>query len=589
MKKIRLLCIPPYEGMRDLMANIAARRSDINMVIHVGDLDDGLKAVTQHMGSGIDAIVSRGGTAEIIRQEFSIPTCEITLSVFDVLRAIRLAQNFSEHFAVVGFSSITQSAKLLCDVLQYDIKAFTIHGASEAEACLISLKEQGVSLVVGDMVTVTSAKRLGMNGILITSGIESVETAIENAVQMFHYYAEIKGTMDLLSDIVASSENDVVVYDAAGNRCFSTLPELPTALSPVLEKGIAPVIAGDTMKIVRKVEKRSLSISGQLLHSAGKDYCMYNISKRPYQEGLYDQVIRYFSPEDDIDSGPFENFLGSSEVIRNTINAIDRYSVLDQPVLVLGEAGTGKDRFAHYLYAHSKLKNSSLVFVDCYMMSEKHWKFLLEDINSPLNDSGLTIYIKRLGSATPEQRLKLKLYLKSTSVAKRNRLLFSYTLGQNFNEREELYLYLIETLNCLLLQVPPLRQRRSDIPILVGLYINSLNVSFGTQVVGLVPEAMLMLQNFYWDRNIDQLIRIVRELVITTRSAYISAQSVQTVLNRESDKKFVPGASTFNLNRSLDEITRDIVLTVFEEENMNQTKTAKRLGISRSTLWRMLK
>ncbi len=589
MKKVRLLCISPYEGMRDIMVNIAMRRSDIEMVIHLGDLDEGVKGVIENLSRGVDAIISRGGTAEIIRREFSIPVSEVTLSVYDVLRAIRLAQGFSEHFAVVGFSSITQPAMLLCDLLQYNIHVNTIHSATEAESCLVSLKEQGCMLVVGDMVTVTSAKRLGMNGILITSGIESVEAAIDHAVQLHRYYAELKSDLNLLSDIVSSYEDDVVVYDAEGNRCFFTNRDIPTAIIPVLEKNISSVISGAPLKIVRKAENSTLSIEGRYLTSTGKDYCMYHIGRRPLNEGFNDQAIRYITPEDDIESGPFENFLGNSDVIQNMIEAINRYSIMDEPVLLLGEVGTGKDRFAHYLYTHSRLKHNSLVYIDCHMMSEKHWKFLLESDNSPLCDSNFTIYIKRLNSATPEQRLQLKMYLKSTGVAKRNRMLFSYTLGYNFSERDDLYLYLIETLSCLVLQIPSLRQRRSDIPFLVGLYINSLNVSLGTQVVGLVPEAMLLLQNFPWERNIDQLIRIIREMVITAHTSYISVQNVQAVLGRESAKKTVNASPVVNLNRSLDEITQEIVQTVFEEEKLNQTKTAKRLGISRSTLWRMLK
>ncbi len=85
------------------------------------------------------------------------------------------------------------------------------------------------------------------------------------------------------------------------------------------------------------------------------------------------------------------------------------------------------------------------------------------------------------------------------------------------------------------------------------------------------------------------MIRIIRELVITAHTSYISVQNVQAVLSRESAKKTVNASPVINLNRSLDEITQEIVQTVFDEEKMNQTKTAKRLGFSRSTLWRMLK
>jgi DNA-binding protein Fis len=571
------------------MLNIAAQRSDIDMIIRMGNLDEIVRAVKSYLDTGIDVIISRGGTAQKIRMEFSVPICEISISVLDVLRAIRLAQSFSDHFAVAGFPAITKPASVLCDLMQFDIKIADIHNASEAEACVDSLKQQGYTLVVGDTAAVNAAKRLGIKSILVTSGIESVEAAIDNAVQLHRYYSEVRGSLNLLSDVLSKVQNEVIVFDTSGRQCFSTIKEVPPSLVPLLRMSVPSVIAQEPMKLLRRIDSHIISVEGHYLKSSGKDYCMYSLAKRPYVKGFLDQVIKYLGPEDDVVSWPFENFLGESEKIKDMIETMNRYAALDQPVLLLGEIGTGKDRFAHYIYKHGRFKNHSFVHIDCSMMSEKHWKFLLEDSNSPMYDSGLTIYLNRLGSATLEQRILLKTFLKSSSGFKLNRLFFSFTLGSSFNEHDELYLYLIESLSCLILHIPPLRKRQTDIPILAGLYVNALNISLGTQVLGFTPDAMLILQNFSWERNIDQLMRIVRELVITARTSYISATSVQSVLVRERDRKYISNQSSINLNGSLDKIMREVVRAIFEEEKGNQTKTAKRLGISRSTLWRMLK
>lgn len=571
------------------MLNVAAQRSDIEMIIRMGNLDEVIQAVKSYSDTGIDAIISRGGTAQRIRAEFSIPVSEIFISVLDVLRAVRLAQSFTDNFAVAGFPAITKPASVLCDLMQFDIKIADIHNASETEACVDSLKKQGYTLVVGDTAAVNAAKRLGIKSILVTSGIESVEAAIENAVQLHRYYSDVRGSLNLLSDVLSNIQKEVIVLDSSGRQCFSTVKELPPSLEPVLRTSVPSVIAEEPMKLLRRIDTQMISVEGSYLQSSGKDYCMYSLAKRPYVKGFLDQVIKYLGPEDDVASWPFENFLGESEKIKDMIETMNRYAALDQPVLLLGEIGTGKDRFAHYIYKHGRLKTHSFVQIDCSMMSEKHWKFLLEDSNSPMYDSGLTIYLNRLGSATLEQRILLKTFLKSSSSFKLNRLFFSFTLGSNFNEHDELYLYLIESLSCLILHIPPLRKRQTDIPILAGLYVNALNISLGTQVLGFTPDAMLILQNFSWERNIDQLMRIVRELVITARTSYISATSVQSVLVRERDRKYISNQTSINLNGSLDKIMREVVRAIFEEEKGNQTKTAKRLGISRSTLWRMLK
>ena len=124
---------------------------------------------------------------------------------------------------------------------------------------------------------------------------------------------------------------------------------------------------------------------------------------------------------------------------------------------------------------------------------------------------------------------------------------------------------------------------------MTSLYINSVNVKNGTRVIGLTNNAMLMLQNHVWERNVDELHQAVHTLVVSAKSSYISEEQVDELLNQERLKKMKDSSPGIDLSRSLDEITRDIVMRVYEEEHMNQTHTAKRLGISRSTLWRMLK
>ena len=170
-----------------------------------------------------------------------------------------------------------------------------------------------------------------------------------------------------------------------------------------------------------------------------------------------------------------------------------------------------------------------------------------------------------------------------------NRLIFSYTEENGSVPQDELYLYLTETVHCLQLRLPPLSQRPEDIPTLVGLYINAANVRNGTRVIGLTHGAMLTLQNRVWPRNADQLYQAIGELVINAKSSYISEEQVLALLNREKRQTPAAPESGLDLNRPLEEIIHEVVMRVYEEENMNQTHTAKRLGISRSTLWRMLK
>ena len=100
---------------------------------------------------------------------------------------------------------------------------------------------------------------------------------------------------------------------------------------------------------------------------------------------------------------------------------------------------------------------------------------------------------------------------------------------------------------------------------------------------------MLTLQNQTWPRNVDQLVQFVQNLVISSESSFISGEAVHRLLDMEKNTNPPLESCRIDLNRPLDEIIRQVVRTVYLSENMNQSHTAKHLGISRSTVWRLLK
>ena len=88
-EKIRILGIAPYEGLKSVMQKMAADRNDIDLTVYVGDLQKGAELAQKNFHGNFDVIISRGGTAEMIGSLTDLPVIEITLSVYDVLRAIK--------------------------------------------------------------------------------------------------------------------------------------------------------------------------------------------------------------------------------------------------------------------------------------------------------------------------------------------------------------------------------------------------------------------------------------------------------------------------------------------------------------------
>ena len=590
MKKLRFLCIAPYEGMYHLMTNIAAQRGDVELIIQTGNLDDGLKTALNNR-RGIDAVISRGGTADTLRGHMDIPICDIVPSAYDILRTIRLAQGMDESFAIVGYPSITHSAEKLCEIMQFSIPTVTIRSPQECCEKLAALRDGGTRIIVGDMIAATSAHEYGMHGLLIVSGIESIESAINAAKDICLRYQALDRRASLLCDLLVSDERDFAVYSPDGREVFTTLDPVPPELAGAMRQHVSHVLARSSVKLSRRLGNEMFTVRGRLLVSGGEEYAVFSISRAP---ALFSgrQAIRFCDlssgADGTLNSNPLEYYLGSNAAAERLRAICEQYASLDAPVLIEGDYGTGKDRFAQYIHSRSRLRHSPLVLVDIGRLTDRDWETLLEDDRSPLSDTGSTIYLRHLDAVSRDFAPRLLDYLEGSHTLSANRFLVSYSGDAGRYSHDPIYAYLSETVHALRLRLPPLSRRRDDIPTLVTLYINATNVRFGTRVIGLTREAMLLLQNFPWPRNIDQLVKCVQELVVNADSSYISEAQVRAVLDRE---KAPPSAAAegINLNRPLAEITREVVLRVYELEGQNQTKTAQHLDISRSTLWRMLK
>lgn len=591
MRKFKILCVPPYEGMRDLVENIAARRSDIELEVYNGIIEDGTDAVLSHLNSNVDAILSRGCTTEMIRRNLSVLTYDIAPSVYDILRIIRTANETGEKYAVVGYGSITQAAKMLRSIIQYDFRVCTIHSNDECMENLNVLKNEGFKLIVGDMTAVNCARNMDMQSLLITSGIESIESAIDSTINILENYDSMNQRIDLFTGIISSSDFITVIFNSYGDLYYSSSNDLPDEIMEVLRSNSAGVIARGKSSMIRNRSRSVYTIHGTRISTNGMDFCAYRVMIDKKTE-MYDKYsLREVSAEQGLtDVYPMEYYLGNDDISSTLLETCSRYSDMKQPVMILGDRGTGKERFAFYIYSHSKLRNNSMIIIDAGLMDEKGWKYLLENDYSPLNTGGLTLYFKRMELIPPVWQQRLMIYMKESNIFNTSRLMFSYSIIDGNEPTDDLYLYLNENVNCLRMFLPSLAERRVEIPSLAALYTNVCNIENGTQVMGFTSDAMLLLQNHHWDRNVYQLFQTVQELVLNSEAAYISAESVKRVLAKKSYNKKSDGLHPgINLDRTLEEIERDIVHMVYESENMNQSQTAKHLGISRSTVWRLLK
>ena len=591
MQKIRILVIAPYEGLADAVSAIAHERQDVEITVEVGDLDKGKKIAMGLAHSNYDIILSRGGTAELIRSAVDLPVAEISISGYDILRTIKLAQNYSGKFAIAGFSPITENAHIICDLLQYDIDILTF--SSEEEACrsLQAAKKNGCTLVLCDITGINAAKRLNLNSILITSGTESIHSAIDNAIGLVHSTEYVYKQKALFQSLLTSDDREFLIYDPAGFLWFSSLPQEDwnNSLMNLVQTYLKAFLKVPNQRVERQIRDKIYTLSNRHLYYDGQRYTAITIKQK---DALFPEENPGITIYNKIDRAPndFMDSYSSSNNMGTLAHSIDEYGKSRLPVLILGEAGTGKDKAASLLYENGPFGRAPFYIINCELMNERKWNALLGSDNSPLNTLHSTIYIKNPGALSEGQADKLFAYLDNASLASRNRLLFSLVLNTSrYPNAETCRTYLENRFSCLTLKLPPLRERKEDIPSIVALYLHRLNVQLGKQIIGFEAEAMELMTEFPWPSNLDQLHHILRELAVITQTPYVSCQDVKYMLDQEQSLPADSVSSNLDLSRTMEEINYQIIQTVLQEENGSKEKTASRLGISRSTLWRILK
>lgn len=586
-KKTKILGIAPYEGMKTLMMRLAGRRDDIDLTVYVGDLETGAEIASKHTFEDYDVILSRGGTAEMISSISSIPVVEIQLSVYDILRAIKLAENHNDRYAIVGFPGITKNAHFLCDLLQYNIDIYTIHNSDEVYDTLIQLTTAGYHMVLCDVITSSQAQRLGMRSILFTSGSESVETAFDQAVKTAGKYQALISKVEFFRTLLEDYPYYVFVYSEKEELIYSSKQHnFSPAVITAMKNYVSEILKENSKKFYRDDGDLLVAVKGIKKQIYKQPYVVYYVNTRKVPLSLIKNGIRY------IDKGQaleqlYANCNGLTNPFSTYAPSLDQMNHTGAPAMILGEDGTGKEEMAAFIYSQSKFHNRPMAIIDCSRVTDKGWQFLTEHTNSPLSDTDTTIYIREIESLSDRQFKELFSIIRNLNLHRQNHMIFSCTTCENEEINKNCRL-LMNHFNCLSFTLPPLRANKEDVPDLANLYISNLNMQLAKEIVGLEPNAVSLLKEYDWPGNYSQFKRIMTELFAITDSSYIKAASVSKLLLKEHPANAIKNDVPFDLNRTLEEINLDIARHVLAEEKGNQSQAAKRLGISRTTLWRML-
>lgn len=520
-------------------------------------------------------------------QVTDIPVVEIPVSVYDVLRTIRLAENYVDRYAIVGFPNITETAHLLCDLLKNPVSILTIHSASEARPVLSRLQAEGYRMIIGDMVTNTMTRELGMNAFLITSGVESLHGALDQAFFIGRSFPNLRQENQILSKVLGEASGSLLVFGEGGQIDYPPNAAPSPELLALFREKMPEIPQHGTLQFYHNRAGTLYRVAAELAPIGGVNHYLfhYSTAQIPMRSGKNGLHSLSKKECEHLFSKSFYFLSGAMGELEPKILSM---AATRKPVVILGETGTGKEQIASLLYLRSSQSSKPYVVVDCGMAADKAWDFLLNHYSSPLSDNGITSFFQNFESAPEARARELLTLIQASDLAGRNRLLFSCTCPSG-GSLPDSAVKLTQQLSCLILTLPTLRGRQQEIPSLASLYLGSLNLELGKQISGFDAHAMEQLRRYRWPGNFTQFKRVIQALATITDSYYIRNTDVAEILSREralsAPARKEEGAAPA---LPLKQIIRQAVEQAVRENGGNQTAAANQLGIGRTTLWRYL-
>lgn len=305
----------------------------------------------------------------------------------------------------------------------------------------------------------------------------------------------------------------------------------------------------------------------------------------------------------------YDNMIGKSKPMQDLYSLLDKIKAAESTVLITGENGTGKELIAKAIHYNSSRRNNSLIIQNCSAFNDN----LLESelfghtkgsfTGAVKDKKGLfemahkgTFFLDEIGDTSPSMQVKLLRVLQEGTFIpvggvdpKRVDVRVLAATNKNLKKmveegtfREDLYY----RLNVIHIQVPSLRDRKEDIPLLIDYFLENAAKASGTQKKNISKKALEKMYDYSWPGNIRELQNEIERLVVLANDDLkIAPEVLSARILEEGSKAKVQGARVHGkLKDALEELEREMISEGLRRTGWNKSKLAKELGISRAGL-----
>lgn len=636
--------------MADRVKRIAAMQDDVSITIAYkvdpksmqGDADNlaymGLEEaipVGEKMEKeGVEAIISRRGTALLLRESLGVSVLSFPTTDLDMILGLKKASTLGKKILLPVFRNKLTGLNNIFDLLKIDVIQKTYTDTNSLEEIIFRARSQGCDVVVGGPMTAVFARENGMQAVELETSDDIISETIEDAKSIVKGNRREREIARRYQTIINTTSDGIIAYDQQGmvtvvNKKAKTLLGLEGEIADPchVSKIMASQPSLDILKSGKSILDSIETINGSsfvLNHTPiwlddlvvggvstfnGIDVVMKAENK--VRKNLASGLVAKYSIADLIYQG---------DKMAKAVERCRLYAQTKSTILITGETGTGKEIIAHSIHNLSERAQMPFVSINCAAFPEQ----LLESELFGYEEGAFTgskkggkpglfelahngtIFLDEISAAPKIVQVRLLRVLQEKEVMRlgSDRLIpvdvrvvaaANQDLGSEVQRgefREDLFF----RLNILRINLPPLRNRLEDIPKLADHFIRDYSHKRGFTPITIPQTHLKALIQYSWPGNIRQFRNFIIRLTLLCSSEFsteVFAELYEELLEYQPTRQStnqIPDQGSYQeqLKKSQEENELVIIQTALRESNYKKSVAAKKLGMSRTTLWRKM-
>ncbi|MCD6431075.1 MAG: sigma 54-interacting transcriptional regulator [Deltaproteobacteria bacterium] len=605
------------------------------LLFDYGILDDAIPVAKKMVAEGAETIIAMGGTAKVLEEHVSVPVIPIRVGILDIIKAVELARKFSPKIAITSEIPV-KGIDLIEKLYEVTVKQIIFTDKNDFLYGLTKAVQDGCEVIIGkSKLAVELAEQYGAKGVLVTYDLDILGEAMHEAIRMAvlrrrekEQYILLETIFDNLSEgiIVIDKNASITRFNLAASNILKCQPK--EMIGSRISEQFAALKMEDVLQNQIPINNELVTIGDlQILIDytpiiLGKKIIgVVSTFRQASEIQKMDSKIRKALREKGFKAQyAIDHFVANSPRMKDIIKEARQYAQVDLTTLLIGETGTGKEVLAQSIHNLSPRRRGPFVAINCSVLPDnlleselfgydegaftgarkggkpglfelaQHGTILLDEINT----IPLKLQAKLLRVLQEREVMRVGgahiIPVDVKIIAAANQDIFHDLEEKRF--RLDLYY----RLNQLCINLPRLQDRKEDIPELAQVIFADLRKKFSKKPFSLPSACIKRLHEIPWQGNVRELQNFMGRLALLCENEKDIVENIDKIISENQlyyhfKQTTAPDPSTNNDNHKknlLEEHEKSIIQSTLEECNHNISKTARRLGVSRTTIYRKI-